>query len=94
MYIQSQDSVATLICRLFHGGRQTREPGDYRLQNRDPDGCDPESCDYFVGIDTNEGNDSFLDFYLTADIDGWVAIGFSMSNNMVREWECVYGLHN
>ena len=63
---------------------QVREPADYRLRRRDPSGCDPDSCDYFMGVDTNSGNSSYLDFYLTADINGWVAVGFSRTSNMVR----------
>ena len=44
-----------------------------------------------MGIDNN-ANSSYLDFYLTAEIGGWVAVGFSSSSNMVRpsvakEWE-------
>ena len=62
---------------------QNRAPGDYRLRYYDPVNCDPDNCTYFLGIDTNEGNPLFLDFYLTAETEGWVAVGFSLSPNMV-----------
>ena len=62
---------------------QSVAPADYRLRRQVPDGCDPDNCDYFMGINTNEGNTSFLDFYLTAEIDGWVAVGFSQTDDMV-----------
>ena len=79
-------SVHMYLCNLpvcINLTSQTRAPADYRLRYHDPEGCDPESCNYFMGIDTNEGNSSFLDFYLTAVIDGWVAVGFSETANMV-----------
>ena len=62
---------------------QMRAPGEYRLRYHDPINCDPDSCDYFMGIDTNGGNPLYLDFYLTAEIEGWVAVGFSETANMV-----------
>jgi hypothetical protein len=58
------------------------EPQDYRLRRRDPAGCNPRNCDYFMGINNNS-NPEYLDFYMTADIGGWVAVGFSRSANMV-----------
>ena len=39
----------------------------------------------FVGIDTNSGDPGFLDIYLEGMADGWVAVGFTKSPNMVRE---------
>ena len=36
-----------------------------------------------MGIDTNEVDPSYLDVYLTANVEGWVAVGFSLSSNMV-----------
>ena len=62
---------------------QIRAPGDYRLRYHDPINCDPDNCDYFMGSDTNEGSPLYLDFYLTAEIQGWVAVGFSEAANMV-----------
>ena len=58
-------------------------PMDYRLRRRDPDGCDPDRCDYFLGISPNSGNSSYLDFYLVGRATGWVAVGFSLTANMV-----------
>ena len=63
---------------------QRRNGSDYRLRYRQPSGCDPDTCDYFVGIDTNAENESFLDFYLVGQAKGWVAVGFSETANMVR----------
>ncbi|CAI8036557.1 DOMON domain-containing protein FRRS1L [Geodia barretti] len=57
------------------------DPQDYRLRRRDPAGCDPQDCDFFMGINNNT-NPEYLDFYMTADIGGWVAVGFSPSANM------------
>ena len=49
-----------------------------------PEGCNISSvCNLFVGISTNEDNSSFFDFYIEGDANGWVAVGFSESRNMV-----------
>jgi len=62
---------------------QNVSPEDYRLTSRIPAGCTPTvDCSYFVGIQTNT-NSSFLDIYLEGDSQGWVAVGFSSSANMV-----------
>jgi hypothetical protein len=63
---------------------QTRSPDDYRLRYREPSGCEPDSCNYFVGIDTNEGDSSFLDIYLVGKAKGWVAVGFSETSDMPK----------
>ena len=57
---------------------------EYRLRYREPRGCVPDDCDYFVGIDTNEGESSFLDVYLVGKTRGWVALGLTKTANMVR----------
>ena len=62
---------------------QSTDAADYRLQRREPDGCNPDDCDYFLGVDTNSGNSSYLDFYLVGRATGWVAVGFSPTANMV-----------
>ena len=62
---------------------QSTDAAGYRLRRRDPDGCDPDDCDYFLGVDTNSGNSSYLDFYLVGEATGWVAVGFSPTANMV-----------
>ena len=36
-----------------------------------------------MGIDTNTGSASFLDFYLVGRARGWVAVGFSTTHDMV-----------
>ena len=39
----------------------------------------------FVGIETNEGDSDYLNFYIKGDAEAWVAVGFSPSLSMVRE---------
>lgn len=63
---------------------QVRDPTEFRLILRDPPGCSPESCDIYVGIDTNPQDPAFLDFYIEGAAQAWVAVGFSESPNMVR----------
>ena len=63
---------------------QVRAPTESRLIFRSPANCDPSTCDIFVGIDTNTGNPGFLDIYMEASTQGWVAVGFSDSMSMVR----------
>ena len=62
---------------------QVRAPIAYRLIFRSPSNCDPSACDIFVGIDTNTGDARFLDIYMEGNAQGWVAVGFSDSRNMV-----------
>ena len=40
-------------------------------------------CDVFVAIDTNAGDPAFLDIYLEGTADGWVAVGFTDTPDMV-----------
>ena len=62
---------------------QTRTPADSRLIISDPSGCDPSTCNTFIGISTNENNSSFFDFYIEGAAAGWVAVGFSETQSMV-----------
>ena len=62
-----------------------RAPEDYRLQILSPTGCSRASCDLFIGIDTNTGDDGFLDIYMEGTAAGWVAVGFSETPNMVSK---------
>ena len=62
---------------------QTTAAEDYRLTFHNPSNCTPENCDIFVGIDTNSGNSGYLDVYLEGQADGWVAVGFSNTSDMV-----------
>ena len=50
-----------------------------------PPNCVPSKseCDVFVAIDTNAGDPDYLDIYLEGDADGWVAVGFTETANMV-----------
>ena len=61
---------------------QVRAPEDSRLIVSDPPDCDRPTCDLFIGISTN-ANSSFFDFYIEGDAAGWVAVGFSETQNMV-----------
>ena len=66
---------------------QSDDPQDYLLFRRDPPGCDANiDCMYFVGLRANRANDTYLDVYLSGVADGWVAIGFSETANMVSQW--------
>ena len=54
----------------------------YRLNATVPDGC-PDNADYTVMVRTNNRNPSFLDFYLEGETSGWIAVGFSPTDDMV-----------
>ena len=60
-----------------------RAPEEYRLRWHIPTGCSPADCDLFIGIDTNAGDDGFLDIYMEGTAEGWVAVGFSETADMV-----------
>ena len=60
-----------------------RDPEDYRLTFRTPEGCNVTNCTTFVGIDTNTGNPGILDIYMEGEALGWVAVGFTATRNMV-----------
>ncbi len=62
---------------------QTRSPESYRITLRVPSNCAPATCTLFIGVDTNEGNDEYLDVYMEGDTTGWIALGFSETANMV-----------
>ena len=68
---------------LFDFPFQVRAPLAYRIIFRSPANCDPSTCNIFVGIDTNTGNPNFLDIYMEGNAQGWVAVGFSDTRNMV-----------
>ena len=61
----------------------------YRVSISSPKGCDQSNsadghgCDFFLGINTNSENTSYLDFTLEGKAKGWVAVGFSKTPNMV-----------
>lgn len=67
---------------------QVRDPSDYRLTFRQPSGCKPEECTMFAAVDTNKGNSSYLDIYMSGKAQGWVAVGFTKAPHMVmqRSW--------
>lgn len=52
-----------------------------RLINRyGKPGCDAETCDYFLSY-RRIGTD--VEYEMSADTDGWVAVGFSSDKKMV-----------
>lgn len=62
---------------------QIRDPEQYRLTFRTPDGCIVSNCTTFIGIDTNTGDSGVLDIYMEGEALGWVAVGFTETRNMV-----------
>ena len=72
------------VFELVYYSSQNTSPEDYRLIARNPKDCNPSSCDIFIGIQTSQvGNTSFLEIYMEAEADGWVALGVSNSASMV-----------
>ena len=63
----------------------TQISSTYRISLSTPQGCNQSSggCNFFLGINTNSENSSYLDFTLEAKVKGWVAIGFSKTPDMV-----------
>ncbi len=64
-----------------------RSPDDYRFVVSYPEGCSRADCNVFIGIDTNAGDNGFLDIYMEGTAEGWVAVGFSETPNMVSKEE-------
>ena len=62
-----------------------KSPEEYRLKFRAPDGCNRTNCTVYVAVDTNRGNDSYIDIYMEGHAAGWVGIGFSQTSNMVNK---------
>ena len=60
-----------------------RSPDEYRFVRSHPEGCSRADCNVFIGIDTNTGDDGFLDIYMEGTAEGWVAVGFSETASMV-----------
>ena len=53
-----------------------------------PEGCEQSAikCNFFLGINTNSENSSYLDFTLEGNAKGWVAVGFSKTPSMVKKY--------
>ncbi len=60
-----------------------RSPDEYRFVRSHPEGCSRADCNVFIGIDTNTGDNGFLDIYMEGTAEGWVAVGFSETASMV-----------
>ena len=54
-----------------------------------PTGCSRTSCDVYVTMAPNTMNSSYLDIYMEGTAAGWVAVGFSDSQAMVRHSDSV-----
>ena len=63
---------------------QSNGPQNYTVIARLPSGCEPSACDRFFGVQVNADNTSYLDLYMEGNARGWLALGFTLSANMVR----------
>ena len=80
----------TLHCIILHYiTLQTRSATDYSLIFREPEECDPSACNTFIGIDTNQGNSDYMDIYMEGATEGWIAVGFTKTPNMVCPFQGV-----
>lgn len=50
-------------------------------------GCDADTCDYFLSY-RRIGTD--VEYEMSADTDGWVAVGFSSDKKMVSSLVSIY----
>lgn len=48
-----------------------------------PEGCHDRECNYFVRIQRDEQDHNLLLFKLEGNAQGWIAVGFSPTPNMV-----------
>lgn len=55
----------------------------FRVTSSLPHGCQGSECSFFVGINTNQDDERFLDFLVEGRAQAWVAIGFTTTPNMV-----------
>ncbi|KAK6490547.1 DOMON domain-containing protein FRRS1L-like isoform X2 [Huso huso] len=87
---QHQDSYSTFASEFFESRYMTEEDPFARIKVSDcgvtkgcfrygKPGCDAETCDYFLSY-RRIGAD--VEFELSADTDGWVAVGFSSDKKM------------
>lgn len=58
----------------------------FRLTASLPKGCQRSECSFFLGINTNKQNNQFLDFVVEGRAEAWVAVGFTLTPDMVRVW--------
>ena len=69
---------------FYHNYSLYIQPG-FPVTFRTPTGCNREECDMFVGINSITRNSSaYLDIYMEGTADGWLAVGFTKSRDMVR----------
>ena len=57
---------------------------NFRLIFSNPASCSPSECGIYVGILNSTTNPGSLEIYMEGDAQGWVAVGFSDSQNMVK----------
>ena len=62
-----------------------QQTSKYRISVGIPTGCETDisMCTYFLGINTNSEDQSYIDFTLEGSATGWVAVGFSDTPSMV-----------
>ena len=58
--------------------------GDTKGCFREPAGCDAADCDMVAAWTPQEGTNTYVEFELQAQTDGWVGLGFSHDTSMVR----------
>ncbi|KAL5487380.1 hypothetical protein EMCRGX_G019974 [Ephydatia muelleri] len=54
----------------------------YRFTATNPPNCVQSSCDYFLGIRTNDNDPTYLDFMLEGSATGWIGVGFAPAQAM------------
>ena len=87
----SQNLPCLFSCDVYQAdpSRLTRidvsECGKSKGCYRNPKGCTESTCDMLV---TWKDQGEYVDFEITGDSDGWVAVGFSEDKKMVRGIHC------
>ena len=79
------------MCACIHGDPQwgmtnvSLQPPNavYRFTATNDPNCVQVTCDYFLGIRTNDNDPTYLDFVLEGSATGWIAVGFAQSPAMV-----------
>lgn len=56
---------------------------EFPLTFKYPAGCDKDECSWYFAMGPNTFNEDFLDIYMEASAGGWVAVGFSLNQEMV-----------
>lgn len=75
--------VRVFLFSWFHFPIYKNASSVFPLTFSRPEGCERRSCDYHVAMGVNEYDVNYLDIYMEANAQGWVAIGFSLDIPMV-----------